>query len=151
MYINHYNLLCKTVQPLLTLEEKSGSYDEDEEIIEKVQSETISTLKDRESRSNVGDEADTKNIIMKDENDEEENSSHDDLPSKYTDSGVWRNPKRYRDSAKVAREKFPNIEQQMDDLIKDFISNPSCEGERRINAWIEKQISHLRAIKYLQR
>ena len=95
--------------------------------------------------------ADRWNIIMKDENDEEENSSHDDLPSKYTDSGVWRNPKRYRDSAKVAREKFPNIEQQMDDLIKDFISNPSCEGERRINAWIEKQISHLRAIKYLQR
>ena len=95
--------------------------------------------------------ADRWNIIMKDENDEEKNSSHVDLPSKYTDSGVWRNPKRYRDSAKVAREKFPNIEQQMDDLIKDFISNPSCEGERRINAWIEKQISHLRAIKYLQR
>ena len=95
--------------------------------------------------------ADRWNIIMKDENDEEKNSSHDDLPSKYTASGVWRNPKRYRDSAKVAREKFPNIEQQMDDLIKDFISNPSCEGERRINAWIEKQISHLRAIKYLQR
>ena len=95
--------------------------------------------------------ADRWNIIMKDENDEEKDSSHVDLPSKYTASGVWRNPKRYRDSAEVAREKFPNIEQQMDDLIKDFISNPSCEGERRINAWIEKQISHLRAIKYLQR
>ena len=95
--------------------------------------------------------ADRWNIIMKDENDEEKNSSHVDLPSKYTDSDIWWKPKRYRDSAEVAREKFPNIEQQMDDLIKDFISNPSCEGERRINAWIEKQISHLRAIKYLQR
>ena len=79
------------------------------------------------------------------------NSSDVDLPSKYTDSDVWWNPKRYRDSAEVAREKFPNIDQQMDDLIKDFISNPSCEGDRRINARIEAQISHLRAIKYLQR
>ena len=144
-------MLCKTVQPLLTLEEECGSFNEDEEIIKKVQSETISTLKDRESGSNVGDDADTKNIIIKDENDEVKNSSDVDLPPKYTDSDVWWNPKRYRDSAEVAREKFPNIEQQMDDLIKDFISNPSCEGERRINAWIEKQISHLRAIKYLQR
>ena len=140
------------MQPLLTLEEECGSYNEDEEIIENVQSETISTLKDRQSGSNVSADADTKNIIMKDENDEEKDSSHVDLPSKYTDSGVWWNPKRYRaDSAEVAREKFPNIDQQMDDLIKDFISNPSCEGDRRINARIEAQISHLRAIKYLQR
>ena len=139
------------MQPLLTLEEECGSYNENEEIIEKVQSETITALKDRESGSNVSDDADTKNIIMKIENDEEKNSSHDDLPSKYTDSDVWWKPKRYRDSAEVAREKFPNIDQQMDDLIKDFISNPSCEGERRINARIEAQISHLRAIKYLQR
>ena len=95
--------------------------------------------------------ADRWNIIIKDENDEVKNSSDVDLPSKYTDSDVWWKPKRYRDSAKVAREKFPNIDQQMDDLIKDFISNPSCEGERRINARIEAQISHLRAIKYLQR
>ena len=121
--------------------------------MEKVQSETISTLKDRESGSNVSDDADTKNIIIKvkDENDEEKNSSDVDLPSKYTDSDIWWKPKRYRDSAEVAREKFPNIDQQMDDLIKDFISNPSCEGERRINMKIEAQISHLRAIKYLQR
>ena len=70
-----------------------------------------------------------------DENDEE----HIELPS------------RHADSAEVAREKFPDIEQQMDDLIKDFISNPSCEGERGINARIEYKISHLRAIKYLQR
>ena len=136
------------MQPLLTLREECGSYNEDEEIIEKVQSETISTLKDRESGSNVSDDADT---IMKDENDEEKNSSHVNLLSKYTDSDVWWNPKRYRDSAEVAREKFPNIDQQMDDLIKDFISNPSCEGDRRMNARIEAQISHLRAIKYLQR
>ena len=139
------------MQPLLTLEEECGSYNEDKEIIEKVQSETISTLKDRESGSNVGDDTDTKNIIIKYENDEVKNSSDVDLPSKYTDSDVWWNPKRYRDSAEVAREKFPNIDQQMDDLIKDFISNPSCEGDRRINARIEAQISHLRAIKYLQR
>ena len=139
------------MQPLLTLEEECGSYNEDEKIMEKVQSETISTLKDRESGSNVGDDADTKNIIIKDENDEVKNSSDVDLPPKYTDSDVWWNPKRYRDSAEVAREKFPNIDQQMDDLIKDFISNPSCEGERRINMKIEAQISHLRAIKYLQR
>ena len=139
------------MQPLLTLEEECRSYNEDEKIMEKVQSETISTLKDRESGSNVSADADTKNIIMKDENDEVKNSSDVDLPSKYTDSDVWWNPKRYRDSAEVAREKFPNIDQQMDDLIKDFISNPSCEGDRRINARIEAQISHLRAIKYLQR
>ena len=139
------------MQPLLTLEEECGSYNEDEKIMEKVESETISTLKDRESGSNVSDDADTKNIIMKEENDEEKDSSHVDLPSKYTDSDVWWNPKRYRDSGEVAREKFPNIDQQMDDLIKDFISNPSCEGERRINARIEAHISHLRAIKYLQR
>ena len=139
------------MQPLLTLEEECGSYNEDKKIMEKVQSETISTLNDRQSGSNVSADADTKYIIMKDENDEVKNSSHVDLPSKYTDSDVWWNPKRYRDSAEVAREKFPNIDQQMDDLIKDFISNPSCEGERRINARIEAQISHLRAIKYLQR
>ena len=139
------------MQPLLTLEEECGSYNEDKEIIEKVQSETVSTLIDRESGSNVGDDTDTKNIIIKYENDEVKNSSDVDLPSKYTDSDVWWNPKRYRDSAEVAREKFPNIDQQMDDLIKDFISNPSCEGDRRINARIEAQISHLRAIKYLQR
>ena len=139
------------MQPLLTLEEECGSYNEDKEIIEKVQSETVSTLIDRESGSNVGDDTDTKNIIIKYENDEVKNSSDVDLPSKYTDSDVWWNPKRYRDSGEVAREKFPNIDQQMDDLIKDFISNPSCEGDRRINARIEAQISHLRAIKYLQR
>ena len=75
--------------------------------------------------------ADRWNIIIKDENDEEKNSSHDDLPSKYTDSDVWWKPKRYRDSAKVAREKFPNIDQQMDDLIKDFISEePGSQSGR---------------------
>ena len=51
------------MQPFLTLEEECGSYNEDEEIIEKVESETISTLKDRESGSDVSDDADTKNII----------------------------------------------------------------------------------------
>ena len=124
-------------------------------IIKEIITEEFSNCPEKRTQENsysvIKKFADRWNIIMKDENDEEKNSSHDDLPSKYTDSGVWRNPKRYRDSAEVAREKFPNIEQQMDDLIKDFISNPSCEGERRINAWIEKQISHLRAIKYLQR
>ena len=93
---------------------------------------------------------------MKDENDEEQNSSNDALASrneiyeKY-EKYSFKGQKRNVDSAEVARKKFPNIEQQMDDLIKDFISNPSCEGERRLNAWIETQISHLRAIKYLQR
>ena len=129
-----------TIQPLLSLEEDcASSYNEDEETIEKAQSKSISTLKDKELESNVGDDVNTNKIKKMDENDEEHNSSNVELPSKHADS------------AEVAREKFPDIEQQMDDLIKDFISNPSCEGERGINARIEYKISHLRAMKYLQR
>ena len=144
------------MQPLLTLEEECGSFNEDEETIEKAQSKSISKFKDRELESNVRDDADTNNIIMKVENDEEQNSSNDahasgnEIYEKY-EKYSFKGQKRNVDSAEVARKKFPNIEQQMDDLIKDFISNPSCEGERRLNAWIETQISHLRAIKYLQR
>ena len=146
-----------TIQPLLTLEEDCRSYNEDEETIEKAQS--ISTLKDKELENDVSDDVNvnsikeemqlpieanitrinTNEIRKMDENDEEHNSSNVEVPS------------RHADSAEVAREKFPDIEQQMDDLIKDFISNPSCEGERGINARIEYKISHLRAIKYLQR
>ena len=141
------------MQPLLTLEEECGSYNEDEE---KAHSKSISILKDRELESNVKDDPDTNNIIKKEENDEEQNSSHDahasrnEIYEKY-EKYSFKGQKRNVDSAEVARKKFPNIEQQMDDLIKDFISNPTCEGERRLNAWIETQISHLRAIKYLQR
>ena len=53
--------------------------------------------------------------------------------------------------AAMAREKFPNIDQQMDQLIKDIISNPSCDAERKINVRTEAQISYLKAIKYIQR
>ena len=107
----------------------------DEETTEIDQSSCI--VKNEELESNLSDDGDT-NDIIEPEDDKEHNSSQVEIPAR-------------SDLAAVAREKFPNIDQQMDQLMKDITSNPSCEAERRINVRTEVQISYLKAIKYIQR
>ena len=93
---------------------------------------TVATAKE-------GNDGDTNNI-MEPEDDKEYHTSQIEIPSTSRP-----------DLAAMAREKFPNIDQQMDQLMKDITSNPSCEAERKINVKTEAQISYLKAIKYIQR
>ena len=122
------------MQPSVKLNQEGES---DEETTELDQSWALCIVKNEELESNFSDDGDT-NDIIEPEDDKEHNSSQVETPAR-------------SDLAAVAREKFPNIDQQMDHLIKDIIPNPSCEAERRIKAMTESQLSYLKAIKYIQR
>ena len=122
------------MQPSITLHQEGEN---DEETTEIDQCTSLCIVKNEELESNFSDDGDTNNIIEP-EDDKEHNSSQVEIPSR-------------PNFAAMAREKFPNIDQQMDQLMKDIISNPSCEAERRIKAMTESQLSYLKAIKYIQR
>ena len=107
----------------------------DEDTTEVDQSKTLCIVKNEELEGNFSDDGDN---IMEAEDDNAYNSSQVDIRSR-------------PNFAAMAREKFPNIDEQMDQLIKDIISNPSCDAERRIKAKTESQLSYLKAIKYIQR
>ena len=109
----------------------------DEDTTEVDQSKTLCIVKNEELEGNFRDDGDN---IMEAEYNKEQNSSQIEIPSRPRPN-----------FAAMAREKFPNIDQQMDQLIKDIISNPSCDAERKINVRTEAQISYLKAIKYIQR
>ena len=99
--------------------------------------ESLCIVKNEELECNLSDDGDTNNI-MEAEDDKEHHKSQIEIPAR-------------SDLAAVAREKFPNIDQQMDQLMKGITSNPSCDAERKINIRTEAQISYLKAIKYIQR
>ena len=122
------------LQPLIKLNQEVES---DEDTIEVDQSKTLCIVKNEELVGNFRDDGDN---IMEAEDDKEHNSSQIEIPSRPRPN-----------FAAMAREKFPNIDQQMDQLMKDITSNPSCEAERKINVKTEAQISYLKAIKYIQR
>ena len=122
------------LQPLIKLNQEVES---DEDTTEVDQSKTLCIVKNEELVGNFRDDGDN---IMEAEDDKEQNSSQVEVPSRPRPN-----------FAAMAREKFPNIDQQMDQLIKDIISNPSCDAERKINVRTEAQISYLKAIKYIQR
>ena len=120
------------MQPLIKLNQEVES---DEDTTEVDQSKTLCIVKNEELEGNFSDDGDN---IMEAEDDKEHNSSQVEIRSR-------------PNFAAMAREKFPNIDQQMDQLIKDIISNPSCDAERKLNVRTEAQISYLKAIKYIQR
>ena len=122
------------MQPLIKLNQEGESDDDTTEID---QSTSLCIVKNEELECNLSDDDDTNNV-MEAEDDKEYHKSQIEIPSR-------------PDFAAMAREKFPNIDQQMDQLMKDIISNPSCEAERRIKAMTESQLSYLKAIKYIQR
>ena len=122
------------MQPLNNLNQEGES---DEETTKIDQSTSLCIVKNEESESNLSDDDDTNNI-MEAEDDKEYHKSHIEIPSR-------------PNFAAMAREKFPNIDQQMDQLMKEITSNPSCDAERKINVKTEAQISYLKAIKYIQR
>ena len=124
------------LQPLIKLNQEVES---DEETTEIDQSTSLCIVKNEELEGNFSDDGDINNI-MEPEDDKEHYTSQIEIPSTSRP-----------DLAAMAREKFPNIDQQMDQLIKDIISNPSCDAERKINVRTEAQISYLKAIKYIQR
>ena len=124
------------MQPLNNLNQEGES---DEETTKIDQSTSLCIVKNEESESNLSDDDDTNNI-MEAEDEKEHHTSRIEIPSTSRP-----------DFAALARENFPNIDQQMDQLIKDIISNPSCDAERKINVKTEAQISYLKAIKYIQR
>ena len=124
------------MQPSITLNQEGESNEETTEIDP---STSLCIVKNEELECNLSDDGDTNNI-MEPEDDKEHHTSRIEIPSTSRP-----------DFAALAREKFPNIDQQMDQLIKDIISNPSCDAERKINVRTEAQISYLKAIKYIQR
>ena len=55
------------------------------------------------------------------------------------------------DHAAVVMANFPDIEQRMEDSIKDLIANPSCLEDKRKNKRIKMQIRVMEAVTYLSR
>ena len=55
------------------------------------------------------------------------------------------------DHAANVMANFPNIEQRMEDSIKDLIANPSCLEDKRKNERTKMQIRIIEAVTYLSR
>ena len=55
------------------------------------------------------------------------------------------------DHAAIVMANFPDIEQRMEDSIKDLIANPSCLEDKRKNERTKMQIKVIEAVTYLSR